>query len=84
MARRILIMKERLRIFPDLPLGLALGDTVWGFELIEIQAEKIIFRKGASEVELGLDFTRNHINVKPARSRSQNKGRRKRAVRKGK
>ena len=63
---------------------LALGDTVWGFELIEIQAEKIIFRKGASEVELGLDFTRNQINVKPARSRSQNKGRSKRAVRKGK
>lgn len=62
---------------------LALGDTVWGFELIEIQAERVIFKKGASEVELGLDFTRNHINVKPARSRSQNRRRSKRAVRKG-
>jgi len=44
---------------------LALGDTVWGYELIEIQSERVVFKKGAAEVELGLDFTRNAITVQP-------------------
>lgn len=54
---------------------LALGDMVGGYELVEIQSEKIVFKKGAAEVELGLDFTRNNITVqpsgKPARTKAQ-------------
>ncbi len=58
---------------------LALGDTVWGYTLAEIQADRVIFTKGSSEVELGLDFSRRSVNVrKPARSKSSSKSRRRR------
>jgi len=58
---------------------LALGDTVWGYTLAEIQADRVIFTKGSSEVELRLDFSRSSANVqKPARSRSSAKNRRRR------
>ncbi len=58
---------------------LALGDTVWGYTLAEIQADRVIFTKGSSEVELGLDFSRRSVNVqKPAKSRSSSKSRRRR------
>lgn len=58
---------------------LALGDTVWGYTLAEIQADRVIFTKGNSEVELGLDFSRRSVNVqKPARSKSSSKSRRRR------
>ncbi len=62
---------------------LALGDTVWGFELTEIQAERVFFKKGSSEVELALDFTRNNIRVKPsAKSKPSKRNRRQKARRK--
>ena len=55
---------------------LGLGDTVWGYTLKEIQADRVIFTKGSSEVELGLDFSRRSVNVqKPARSKSSSKSR---------
>ncbi len=55
---------------------LGLGDTVWGYTLKEIQADRVIFTKGSSEVELGLDFSRRSVNVqKPARSKSSSKNR---------
>ncbi len=58
---------------------LALGDTVWGYTLAEIQADRVIFTKGDSEVELGLDFSRRSVNVqKSARSKSSSKNRRRR------
>ncbi len=58
---------------------LALGDTVWGYTLAEIQADRVIFTKGSSEVELGLDFSRRSVKVqKPARSKSSSKSRRRR------
>jgi len=58
---------------------LALGDTVWGYTLAEIQADRVIFTKGNSEVELGLDFSRRSVNVqKPVRSKSSSKSRRRR------
>ena len=58
---------------------LALGDTVWGYTLAEIQADRVIFTKGSSEVELGLDFSRRSVTVqKPARSKSSSKSRRRR------
>jgi len=58
---------------------LALGDTVWGYTLAEIQADRVIFTKGNSEVELGLDFSRRSVKVrKPARSKSSSKSRRRR------
>ncbi len=58
---------------------LALGDTVWGYTLKEIQANRVIFTKGSSEVELGLDFSRRSVNVQnPARSKSSSKSRRRR------
>ncbi len=58
---------------------LALGDTVWGYTLAEIQPDRVIFTKGNSEVELGLDFSRRSVNVrKPARSKSSSKSRRRR------
>ena len=64
---------------------LALGDTVWGFELTEIQAERVFFKKGSSEVELTLDFTRNKIRVKPSgKSKPAKRNRRQRARRKNK
>ena len=58
---------------------LALGDTVWGYTLAEIQADRVIFTKGSSEVEIGLDFSRRSVNTqKPARSKSSSKNRRRR------
>ena len=58
---------------------LALGDTVWGYTLSEIEADRVVFTKGSSEVELGLDFSRRSVNVqKPARSKSSSKSRRRR------
>jgi len=58
---------------------LALGNTVWGYTLAEIQADRVIFTKGNSEVELGLDFSRRSVNVqKPVRSKSSSKSRRRR------
>jgi len=58
---------------------LALGDTVWGYTLAEIQADRVVFTKGGSEVELGLNFSRRSVNVqKPARSKSSAKSRRRR------
>ena len=58
---------------------LGLGETVWGYTLAEIQSDRVIFTKGNSEVELGLDFSRRSVNTqKPARSRSSSKNRRRR------
>jgi len=58
---------------------LGLGDTVWGYTLAEIQADRVIFTKGSSEVEIGLDFSRRSVNTqKPARSKSSSKNRRRR------
>ena len=58
---------------------LALGNTVWGYTLAEIQADRVIFTKGSSEVEIGLDFSRRSVNTqKPARSKSSSKNRRRR------
>ena len=58
---------------------LGLGDTVWGYTLAEIQADRVIFTKGSSEVEIGLDFSRRPVNTqKPARSKSSSKNRRRR------
>ena len=39
-------------------LRLKLGDTVEGFKLSEIHEKKVIFTKGASKVEVALDFFR--------------------------
>ncbi|MBI2359496.1 MAG: hypothetical protein HYV04_11455 [Deltaproteobacteria bacterium] len=39
-------------------LRLKLGDTVEGFKLSEIDAKKVVFTKGASRVEIPLDFSR--------------------------
>jgi hypothetical protein len=58
---------------------LGLGDTVWGYTLAEIQADRVMFTKGSSEVELGLDFSRRSVNTqKPTRSKSSSKNRRRR------
>ena len=58
---------------------LGLGDTVWGYTLAEIQADRVIFTKGSSEVEIGLDFSRRSVNTqKPARSKSSSNRRRRR------
>ena len=37
---------------------LALGDTVEGFKLVEVHAQRVVFEKGSSTVELVLDFSR--------------------------
>jgi hypothetical protein len=55
---------------------LALGDVVGGYELVEIQSEKIVLKKGAAEVELGLDFTRNNITVQPSGTPARTKAQR--------
>ena len=39
-------------------LRLKLGDTVEGFKLSEINEKKVVFTKGASKVEVALDFFR--------------------------
>ncbi len=58
---------------------LGLGETVWGYTLAEIQSDRVIFTKGNSEVELGLDFARRSVNTqKPARSKSSSRNRRRR------
>ncbi len=40
------------------PMRLKLGDTVEGFRLSEIHEKKVVFTRGASKVELSLDFFR--------------------------
>jgi hypothetical protein len=56
-------------------LRLKLGDTVEGFELSEIHEKKVVFTKGASKVEIALDFFRKvdngnkqSVTSKPTRS----------------
>ena len=39
-------------------LRLKLGDTVEGFKLSEIHEKRVVFTKGASRVEVALDFFR--------------------------
>ena len=52
-------------------LRLKLGDTVEGFELSEIHEKKVVFTKGASKVEIALDFFRkvDNGNKQPVTSR---------------
>lgn len=52
-------------------LRLKLGDTVEGFELSEIHEKKVVFTKGASRVEIALDFFRkvDNGNKQPVTSR---------------
>ncbi len=58
---------------------LGLGESVWGYTLSEIQADRVIFTKGSSEVELGLDFSRRSTTTQPpARSKPSSKSRRRR------
>lgn len=45
-------------------LRLKLGDTVEGFRLSEIQEKKVVFTKGASKVEVSLDFLRKFDDAK--------------------
>lgn len=40
------------------PLRLKLGDTLEGFRLSEVHEKKVVFTKGASRVEIVLDFSR--------------------------
>lgn len=47
-------------------LRLKLGDTVEGFKLSEIQEKKVVFTKGASRVEVLLDFSRKVEDGKPS------------------
>jgi len=47
-------------------LRLKLGDTVEGFKLSEIHEKKVIFTKGASKVEVALDFFRKVDQTKQA------------------
>lgn len=47
-------------------LRLKLGDTVEGFKLSEIHDKRVIFTKGASKVEVALDFFRKVEQTKPS------------------
>ncbi len=40
---------------------LTLGDTLEGFKLAEIHAQRVVFKKGSSTVEVALDFSRKVI-----------------------
>ena len=46
-------------------LRLKLGDTVEGFKLSEIHDKRVVFTKGASKVEVALDFFRKVEQAKP-------------------
>ncbi|MBI3001707.1 MAG: hypothetical protein HYY46_25110 [Deltaproteobacteria bacterium] len=46
-------------------LRLKLGDAVEGFKLSEIHEKKVVFTKGASKVEVALDFFRKIEPTKP-------------------
>jgi hypothetical protein len=58
----------RARAGPENILRLKLGDTVEGFQLSEIHEDRVVFTKGASKIEIILDFFRkiDDANQRPA------------------
>jgi hypothetical protein len=49
------------------PMRVKLGDTVEGFKLSEISEKRIVFARGASKVELPLDYFRKIDAAEPRR-----------------
>lgn len=44
---------------------LSLGDTVFGYQVSEIQPDRIVFRRGSAVYELRIDFSRKGERAKP-------------------
>ena len=70
--------RARARTGQENILRLKLGDTVEGFELSEIHEKKVVFTKGASKVEIALDFFRKvdkgkkrSVTSRPTRAQSR-------------
>jgi hypothetical protein len=52
---------------PSTPLRIKLGDTVEGFKLSEISEKRVVFARGASTVEVPLDYFRKTDIAQPPR-----------------
>jgi hypothetical protein len=52
---------------PAAPMRIKLGDTVEGFRLSEVSEKRVVFARGASTVEVPLDYFRKIDGVQPRR-----------------
>ncbi len=69
------------------PTRFKLGDTLEGFKLAEIHAQRVVFKRGSFTVEVALDFSRKIEKVKgkvkaPRKAKKSQKARKSRRARK--